>query len=78
MQQTIPTTSPTTSATGQRGRLPGQIRIRIRHRHYKTPWFDYLFVSPSELQGLIANTGWLLERTIASSRGLYVAVLQRT
>ncbi len=33
----------------QRGRLPGQARLRIRHRHYTTPWFDYLFVSPAEL-----------------------------
>ncbi len=62
----------------QRGRLPGQIRIRIRHRHYKTPWFDYLYVSQSELESLIADTGWSLERAIGSSGGLYVAVLRRS
>ncbi len=62
----------------ERGRLPGQVRIRIRHRHYRTPWFDYLFVSPAELRSLIEDTGWSLERTIPSSGGLYVAVLERS
>jgi len=62
----------------ERGRLPGQARIRIRHRHFATPWFDYLFVSPAELQTLIADTGWSLKQTIPSSGGLYVAVLEPT
>lgn len=60
----------------ERGQLPGQLRIRIRHRHYSTPWFDYLFVSPAELETLIEHTSWSLERTIPSSGGLYVAVLK--
>lgn len=62
----------------QRGRLPGQVRIRIRHRHYTTPWFDYLFVSPAELESLIEDTGWSVGRTIFSPGGLYVAVLERS
>lgn len=27
------------------GRMPGQIRMRIRHEDLATPWFDYLFTS---------------------------------
>jgi len=61
----------------QRGRLPGQLRIRIRHRRYKTPWFGYLFVSSAELEGLLTGTGWSLIRTIRSRGALYVAVLER-
>ena len=60
----------------QRGRLPGQIRIRVRHRHYATPWFDYLFVSPAELETLLVDTGWMLKRTITSAGRLYVVVLE--
>ena len=60
----------------ERGRPPGQIRIRIRHRHYATPWFDYLFVSPAELETLLVDTGWTLKRTIPSAGRLYVAVLE--
>jgi hypothetical protein len=60
----------------QRGRMPGQLRIRIRHRRCTSPWFDYLFVSPAELEALVEGTGWSLKRTIPSSCGLYVAVLE--
>ena len=62
----------------ERGRLPGQVRIRIRHRHYSTPWFDYLFVSPAELDSLVDGTGWSLARTIPSAGALYVAILERS
>ena len=27
----------------QRGRMGGQVRLRIRHRDFATPWFDWLF-----------------------------------
>ena len=60
----------------QRGRLPGQIRIRVRYRLLKTPWFDYLMVSPEELEELLAGTGWHLARTIDSG-DTYVAVIDK-
>ncbi|MBT2423817.1 class I SAM-dependent methyltransferase [Streptomyces sp. ISL-22] len=44
----------------QRGRLPGQWRIRISHRTVVTDWFDYLFLSPEELEHLVAPTPWSL------------------
>jgi hypothetical protein len=46
-----------------RGRLAGQIRIRIRHRELATDWFDYLFVTLDELASLIAPTRWQIEET---------------
>ena len=60
----------------RRGRLPGQIRIRVRYRLLKTPWFDYLMVSPGELEELLAGTGWHLARTIESDDA-YVAVIEK-
>jgi SAM-dependent methyltransferase len=33
----------------RRGRMAGQLRLRIRHRSYATPWFDYLIVSREEM-----------------------------
>jgi SAM-dependent methyltransferase len=63
----------------RRERLPGQIRVRIRHHLLKTPWFDYLMVSPAELEELLAGTGWQLARTIEStaSDGMYIAVIEK-
>jgi SAM-dependent methyltransferase len=40
------------------GRMPGQVRIRIRHRSKSTPWMEYLFLSPDELQSLSVKTSW--------------------
>ena len=34
----------------RRARMAGQIRMRVRHRKLKTPWFDYLMVSHEELE----------------------------
>src|SRR3954465_1479433 len=42
----------------RRGRMSGQIRLRIRHGLAVTPWFDYLMVSRAELEELVEGTGW--------------------
>lgn len=44
------------------GRLPGQIRVRVRYRKYCTPWADYLFLSKKELNDIVEGTGWRVER----------------
>ena len=61
----------------KRGRMSGQIRIRIRYRDLATPWFDYLFLSRPELEELVEGTGWLVARTIDAEGPLYVAVLEK-
>ena len=61
----------------KRGRMGGQVRIRIRYRTYATPWFDYLFVSREELGTILDGTGWRLARTIDSDGPEYAAVLEK-
>jgi SAM-dependent methyltransferase len=61
----------------QRGRWPGQLRIRARHRKLKTPWFDYLFVSRKEMEQLTRDTGWHVERFIEPTGYQYVGVLEK-
>ena len=60
------------------GRMAGQLRIRIRHGVYRTPWFDYLLASPEELAELATGTGWKLARVIGEGEPSYVGVLERT
>jgi len=48
----------------ERGRMPGQIRFRIRHRRLAGDWMDYLILSREELEQLVEGTGWRLEATI--------------
>jgi SAM-dependent methyltransferase len=58
----------------RRGRMPGQLRLRVRYRHYASAWFDYLIVSPDELNALVDGTGWRVSRII-EGEPVYVAVL---
>ena len=60
------------------GRLPGQIRMRVRHEDLATEWFDYLFATVDELQGLLAGTPWRLEHLERhdATRAHYGAVLR--
>ena len=59
----------------RRGRLPGQLRIRVRCGGARTPWFEYLLVSPREMRALVVGTGWRVKRLFRSGGPLYVAVL---
>lgn len=61
----------------RRGRMAGQLRIRVRYRAYVTPWFDYLFVSPDELRGIVDGTGWTISRIVASDGPIYAAVITK-
>jgi SAM-dependent methyltransferase len=61
----------------QRGRMGGQVRIRIRTGRRMTPWFDYLFVSKSELEELVRDTGWRVARYFDSPGAGYIAVLEK-
>lgn len=58
-----------------RGRLGGQLRLRLRYRELATDWFDYLVCSPEELAGLVAGTGWRLADVDDADAPYYLATL---
>jgi len=60
-----------------RGRMSGQIRLRLRYRKYEGPLFDYLFVSREELARIVHGTGWNVWRILDSADARYVAVLDK-
>jgi SAM-dependent methyltransferase len=61
----------------RRGRMAGALRIRIRHRSFATPWFDYLIVSPEEMEAIVEGTGWRLRDVIDEGEVVYVGVIER-
>jgi SAM-dependent methyltransferase len=61
-----------------RGRMSGQLRIRVRYREHATPWFDYLIVSGAEMDELAEGTGWHVARTFDGEGGVYTAVLEKS
>ena len=61
-----------------RGRLGGQLRLRLRYRLLATDWFDYLVCSPGELESLLAGTRWRPISIDAADRPYYLAVMELT
>lgn len=59
----------------KRGRMSGQLKLRVRFKTYVGPWFDYLIVSKEELNDIVENTGWMVKKFIESSDGSVYAVV---
>jgi SAM-dependent methyltransferase len=59
----------------KRGRMPGQIRLRVRFRRAIGEWFDYLFVSPVEMQDILHETEWRIEHFIQPEGPHFIAVI---
>lgn len=60
-----------------RGRMSGQIRIRVRYKRRATPWFDYLMVSREELEDLLEGSAWQVSEFVEPDGEVYVAVLEK-
>lgn len=60
----------------ERGRLGGQLRLRLRYRLLATEWFDYLNCSVEELEKLLEGTRWRLRSVDTADRPYYLAVME--
>ena len=61
-----------------RGRMSGQLRIRVRHGRTIGKWFDYLLVSRSELRQIVAGSGWRVAQIISDNGPGYTVVLKKS
>jgi SAM-dependent methyltransferase len=61
----------------ERGRLAGELRLRMRYRDLIGPWFDYLIVSKEEVADIVVGTGWTIARILEDGGPLYCAVLEK-
>ena len=59
----------------RRGRMSGQLRIRVRYKSIATPWFAYLLASPGEVEKILKGTGWRLARVLHGKDARYIAVI---
>ena len=57
------------------GRMPGRLRLRVRHERLASEWFDYLLPSPAELTDLLRESPWRLDETRHDDHGGYLAVM---
>jgi SAM-dependent methyltransferase len=63
------------SANRKRGRMSGQLRLRVNYKNTKGDWFDYLFVSVKEMKDILKGTGWKVNKVIGKEGGIYIAIL---
>ena len=62
----------------KRGRLGGQLSIRVRHRKFISNWFDFLLVSKEEMEEIMKDTGWKIEQYIDGQYpGSYIAIMKK-
>jgi len=61
----------------KRGRMSGQLRIRVRFGKYVTKWFDYLIVSKEEMEEILRGTGWKVKKFIDSEGSQYIAIIEK-
>ncbi|MAF10834.1 methyltransferase type 11 [Candidatus Poribacteria bacterium] len=61
----------------RRGRMGGQIRLRVRYKSHVGAWFDYLFVSKAEMSEILDGTGWRVAQFLESGGPGYIAVIEK-
>lgn len=61
----------------KRGRMPGQLRIRIRFKKYIGDWLDYLLVSKGQMKEILKDTGWKVRKFIDSDKSIYIAIIEK-
>jgi hypothetical protein len=57
--------------------MGGQLRIRLRHAKIIGEWFDYLFVSQTEMREILVGTGWQIAQIDSDDGPLYTAVIAK-
>jgi len=62
----------------ERGRMAGQIRMRVRYLVHRSEWSDYLMVSRDEMQSILEGTGWRVLRFLDTPGAAYASVLEKS
>lgn len=62
----------------ERGRMSGQLRLRVRRGLCCSKWFDYLMVSKPEMEEIVEGAGWKVLEYINSEGSLYIAVIGKS
>ena len=61
----------------RRGRMAGQVRLRVRFQNLMGPWMDYLLVGEKEMRRILRGTDWEIQKILKSNGSVYIAILQK-
>ena len=57
--------------------LPGQFNMRIRCNDLATPWMEWWFISPTQLEELLVGTKWNIQKLYTGKNGRFSVVLNK-
>jgi SAM-dependent methyltransferase len=60
-----------------KGRMSGQLRVRIRLENYVSEWFDWLKVSKGEMKEILDGTSWRVKEFIESENLQYITIIEK-
>jgi SAM-dependent methyltransferase len=61
----------------KKGRMGGQVKIRVRFRKHVGRWFDYLMVSKEEMKEILKGTGWKTKEFVDSEDSEYIVIIEK-
>ena len=61
----------------KKGRMSGQLRVRIRFENYVSKWFDWLMVSKGEMEEILVGTKWKIMEFLDSEGAQYIAIIEK-
>lgn len=63
----------------KKGRMPGQLKMRVRYKNLIDPWINYLLASKNEIKEIVKTTGWEVEKFIDSDeKGIFAVLLKKS
>ena len=61
----------------KKGRMAGEMLIRIRFEKHIGQWIRYLFVSKKEMNDILKGTGWKVSKFIEGKDARYAAIIEK-
>jgi len=63
------------AANRAKGKMPGEMRIRVRYKRYASPWIQFFWASRQDMEHILEGTGWAVSRYIGSGAPQYTAII---
>lgn len=68
----------TAAANRAAGRLDGLVHMRVRFEDLASEWFDYAFLSPSDLEAVLSRTNWCMTERFNGRTSWAVCLTRRS
>ncbi|PTD93545.1 hypothetical protein C9439_07260 [archaeon SCG-AAA382B04] len=61
----------------QKGKLLGQLKLRLKYREKTSDWFNFMLVSPKEMKQIFDKTKWSFKKIIKKNKKDFVGLFKK-